>query len=78
MQPGIEPRSSSYESKLTPTHKRTRYPSCHNMSSSKDLVEAEQLLSELGSWTEEEIEQLPRLYRLKAKKYRRLTKTGQE
>ena len=48
------------------------------MSSSKDLVEAEQLLSELGSWTEEEIEQLPRLYRLKAKKYRRLTKTGQE
>ena len=43
----------------------------------RELYEAEQLLQELCSWTEEEVEELPRLYREKAKEYRRLTNSGE-
>jgi hypothetical protein len=42
-----------------------------------DLHEAEQLLRELRSWTEEEVEELPKFYREKAKEYRRLTNSGE-
>ena len=44
----------------------------------RDLHEAEQLLEELRSWTEEEVEELPKFYRVKAREYRRLTNTGEE
>ena len=43
----------------------------------RNLHEAEQLLREIHSWTEEEIEELPKLYREKAKEYRRLTNSGE-
>jgi hypothetical protein len=36
----------------------------------KKLAEAEKLLDEVGSWSEEEVEQLPVLYREKAREYR--------
>lgn len=43
------------------------------------LHEAEQLLEEVRSWTEEEIEALPQFYRERAKEYRRmLTQPGEE
>ena len=42
----------------------------------RDLAEAEELLSEVQSWSEEEVESLPRLYREKAKEYRRLKNSG--
>jgi hypothetical protein len=42
------------------------------------LNEAEQLLDELSSWSEEEIEDLPHLYREKAREYRRLTNPPDE
>ena len=44
----------------------------------RDLHEAEQLLQELRSWTDEEIEELPKFYSEKAREYRRLTNTGEE
>jgi hypothetical protein len=36
------------------------------------LREAEQLLQKIESWTESEIEELPRLYREKAREYRQV------
>jgi hypothetical protein len=42
------------------------------------LNEAEQLLRELESWSEEEIEELPRFYSEKAKELRNLRKDGDE
>jgi hypothetical protein len=36
----------------------------------RELFEAEELLKEVRSWSEEEVEELPRLYREKARKYR--------
>jgi len=44
----------------------------------KELNEAEQLLEELESWSEDEIEELPRFYREKARELRRLRKDGDE
>lgn len=43
---------------------------------SSEVFEAEQLLEEISSWSEEEIEELPRLYREKAKEYRSLLQQG--
>ena len=43
---------------------------------SKDLYEAEELLEEVASWSEEEIDVLPVLYREKARRYRRLANAG--
>ncbi len=48
------------------------------MKYSEDLAEVEQLLVKIRSWSDEEVEQLPQLYRKKAEQYRRLTNTGQE
>ena len=39
--------------------------------------EAEQLLEEVLSWSEEEVERLPKWYREEAKRYRRLAKDGE-
>lgn len=42
------------------------------------LSEAEQLLNEINSWSEAEIEQLPLFYREKAREYRGLLQRGEE
>lgn len=44
----------------------------------RELAEAEELLLELESWTEEEISELPELYQEKAREFRRLTNSGEE
>jgi len=40
---------------------------------SRDGYEAEQLLERVQSWTREEVEQLPKLYREKAREFRQLS-----
>ena len=40
------------------------------------MNEAEHLLEEIESWSEEEIKELPRFYREKARELRRLRKDG--
>jgi len=45
---------------------------------SKWLFEAEELLEEVQSWSEEQIERLPPLYQKKAREYRRLAKEGDQ
>ena len=44
---------------------------------SSEVFEAEELLEEVESWSDEEIEELPRFYREKAREYRRLTQPGE-
>lgn len=44
---------------------------------SRHLYEAEELLEAVLSWSDEEVEQLPKFYREKAEHYRRLTKRGE-
>jgi len=41
------------------------------------LVEAEELLREVLSWTDEEVEELPKLYRDQARKFRQRAKGGE-
>jgi len=45
---------------------------------SSKVFEAEELLEEVGSWSEDEVEELPKLYRKKAREYRRLVRQGEE
>jgi hypothetical protein len=45
---------------------------------SSEVFEAEELLEKVESWSEEEIEELPKLYREKAKEFRRLKQQGME
>jgi hypothetical protein len=45
---------------------------------SSEVFEAEELLNEVESWSEEEIEELPKLYREKAREFRRLRNRGEE
>lgn len=53
-------------------------PSTKGMSrvASGEVFEAEELLEKVESWSEEEIEELPKLYREKAREFRRLTNSG--
>jgi hypothetical protein len=46
--------------------------------SSSQIMEAEELLAELESWSKEEIEELPKLYRERAREYRGLVQSGEE
>jgi hypothetical protein len=39
---------------------------------SRDLYEAEELLDEVASWSDDRIARLPKLYREKVREYRRL------
>lgn len=41
------------------------------------IAEVEELLSVVASWSEEEVEALPRLYRERAKMYRALANQGE-
>ena len=45
---------------------------------SADLHKAEELLKEVRSWSEEEVEELPRFYRERAREFRRLMQSGEE
>lgn len=47
-------------------------------SRSTELAEAEKLLERVGSWTEDEVEELPKFYREKARELRRLQKKGED
>lgn len=42
----------------------------------RDLYETEELLEEVASWSEAEVQALPRFYREKALEYRRLVNGG--
>lgn len=42
-----------------------------------EVFEAEELLQEVESWSEEEIEELPKFYREKAREFRGLTNSGE-
>jgi hypothetical protein len=44
---------------------------------SRDLAEAEDLLEHVRSWSEEEVNELPKLYRKKAREYRELSHQGE-
>lgn len=44
----------------------------------EELHEAEQLLQEIGSWSEEDIEELPLFYRRKAREFQGLLQPGEE
>lgn len=45
---------------------------------STKLAEAEKLLEEVRSWTESELEELPKLYQEKAREFRQLKQQGME
>jgi len=66
----------------TPRNKHATNDRCTNggMSrvASSEVFEAEELLEEVDSWSEEEIEELPKLYREKAREFQGLTNSGQE
>jgi len=42
-----------------------------------DVKEAEQLLERVQSWSDEEVDQLPKFYREKAERYRELANKGE-
>ncbi|MFC5133731.1 MULTISPECIES: hypothetical protein [Haloferacaceae] len=44
----------------------------------KDVEEAQQLLEHIQSWSDEEVEQLPKFYREKAERYRELANKGEK
>ena len=44
----------------------------------REVFEAEKLLEKVQSWTEQEIEELPKLYQKKAREYRQLPQPSQE
>lgn len=41
------------------------------------IHEAEKLLQEVASWSRQSLEELPKLYRAKAREYRRLVNSGE-
>jgi len=43
----------------------------------KDLEEAQDLLKQVQSWSDEEVDHLPKFYREKAERYRELTNRGE-
>lgn len=45
---------------------------------SRELYEADELLAEVATWSDERIARLPQLYREKARRYRELANRGQD
>lgn len=43
---------------------------------SREVFEAEELLEKVMSWSEDEVESMPKFYREKAQEYRRLVNLG--
>lgn len=48
------------------------------MTTWEEVSDAEDLLEEVGSWSEKEIEELPKFYREKAREYQGLLQRGEE
>jgi hypothetical protein len=48
------------------------------MGSLHEVSEAEELLEEVCSWSESELDELPKLYQEKAREFRRLKQQGME
>jgi hypothetical protein len=48
------------------------------MATWEEVSEAEDLLKKISSWSEEEIEELPKFYREKAREYQGLLQRGEE
>lgn len=71
---------SSKEADCIPLSNRDKYRNSRSMDNviPRDLYEAEELLKEVQSWSEEEIEELPKFYREKAKEYQGLLQEGEE
>jgi len=44
---------------------------------SSEVFEAEKLLEEVESWSDEEIEELPKFYREKAREFKSLSNSGE-
>ena len=61
---------------MCPALQSSRRPLVYRMDGT-EVVEAEKLLMRVGSWSEEDIEELPELYRRKAWEYRRLANRGE-
>lgn len=61
---------------MCPALQSSRRPLVYRMDGT-EVVEAEKLLMRVGSWSEEDIEELPELYRRKAREYRRLANRGE-
>lgn len=61
---------------MCPALQSSRRPLVYRMDGT-EVVEAEKLLMRVGSWSEEDIEDLPELYRRKAREYRRLANRGE-
>lgn len=61
---------------MCPALQSSRRPLMYRMDGT-EVVEAEKLLMRVGSWSEEDIEDLPELYRRKAREYRRLANRGE-
>jgi hypothetical protein len=61
---------------VCPALQSSRRPLVYRMDGT-EVVEAEKLLMRVGSWSEEDIEDLPELYRRKAREYRRLANRGE-
>ena len=61
---------------MCPALQSRRRPLVYRMDGT-EVVEAEKLLMRVGSWSEEDIEDLPELYRRKAREYRRLANRGE-
>lgn len=61
---------------MCPALQSSRRPLMYRMDGT-EVVEAEKLLMRVGSWSEEDIEELPELYRRKAREYRRLANRGE-
>jgi len=49
-----------------------------DMANPSEIAEAEELLNELRSWNDEDVEELPKLYREKAREFRQLTQQAQK
>ena len=48
------------------------------MRSLDELSEAEELLEKVCSWSEDEVEELPKFYRERAREFRRLMQQGEK
>lgn len=44
----------------------------------REMNEVEELLKEIRSWSDEEVERLPKFYKEKAREYRELANSGEE
>lgn len=70
--------SGSKEGMPHPSSKSSFYSIQDMTSLFEQISEAEDLLEEIDSWSEEEIEELPKFYSEKAREYQGLLQQGEE